>query len=65
MPDVFLSRWEIGQIINAIEVSTTFYRACKKSARYASVVDAFDAMLLSQQNLQEKLKNILSQQQKE
>lgn len=65
MPDLYLSGWEIHQILLAIDVSATFYQTCAKSPAFDSVADAFNDMLISQQYLQRKLQNILNQSENE
>lgn len=65
MFDVPLRAGEIASILQAIEVSTMFYRKCKELAIYKDVVGIFDDMLLTQENLRLKLENYLSQTPKE
>ena len=65
MFDVPLRPGEIVSIMQAIEVSTAFYRKCKELSVYKDVVGIFDDMLLAQENLRLKLENYLSDSPKE
>lgn len=55
MHSVYLSDTEIASLLNGIEVSTAFYEACKKKARFSSVVDIFDDAIKAQAALRLKL----------
>lgn len=65
MPNVFLRPGELVSILQAIEISTTFYEACKSQAKFESVVEIFDDALLAQKILHDKIQNILANTPKE
>lgn len=65
MPNVFLRPGEIRGILQAIEVSTAFWKACRNLSSLQCVADIFDDALISQKLLREKLEKILQESHKE
>lgn len=65
MQYVPLTPEEIRAILQAIDVSTAFWKACRDVASLQCVVDIFDDALIAQKNLRSFFEKILSESQKE